>query len=215
MAEKKLKLVSQASGGRPAKISRERILEVARQLDAGELTFSRIAEKLGVRQPALYYHFESREELLHELALELAKEFNLKPGNPKKWRQWLEETALHFYDVMVANPAVLEVSNWKGLAMFGMPIMETALETLEDAGYGIEEAGRAWQVVGDMVYAGARVLNDAKKAGISPGSFDAEALVGRPLPRTRAYNAKTETDPRKHLAATLHWVVATLPTPRK
>ncbi len=215
MAEKKLKLVSQAGGGRPAKISRERILEEARQLGAGELTFSRIAERLGVRQPALYYHFESRDELLHALALDLIKEFDLKTGDPKRWKQWLEETGLRFYDFMLANPAVLEPSNWRGLAAFGMPIMEAALATLTGAGYNIVEAGRAWATVGDLIYAEARFMAEARKAGPLPARFDLDTLAGRPVPLTRSYYEQAESVPRKHFEETLKGLVASLPKPKR
>lgn len=215
MSEVKLKAVATASGGRPAKISRERILQEARQLGAGELTFARIAERLGVRQQALYYHFDSREDLLHAIALELSREFDLQPGNPKRWRSWLEETGLRFYDFLVANPVVLETSNWRGLARFGLPLLEAALETLQGAGYTLEEAGRAWDVVADLAYAEARTLAESKKAGPMPARVDLDEIAGRPMPRTRAYYAQIEKLPRKRFADTLHWLVAALPRPRK
>lgn len=215
MAERKLKLVARASGGRPAKISRERILEEARQLGAGELTFPRIAERLGVRPPALYYHFKSREALLNALALELAKEFDLKPGNPKRWRPWLKETTLRFFDFLLANPSVLEVGNWRGLARFGMPLMETVLETLKAAGYSINEAGRIWEAVSNIAYSDARVLIDLSRAGPLPlPPSNPDQLAGRPVPLTRAYSASQSTDHREHLAGTLHWIIAALPRPR-
>lgn len=215
MAGTKLKVVATASGGRPAKISRERILEEARQLGAGELSFARIAERLGVRQQALYYHFDSREALLHAIAVELAREFDLQAGNPKRWRLWLEETGLRIYDFLAANPVVLDTSNWRGLAMFGMPLLEAALETLEGAGYTTEEAGRAWDVVADLAYAEARILAESRKAGPMPARFDLDEIAGRPMPRTRAYYAQIEKLPRKRFAGTLHWLVAALPRPRK
>jgi AcrR family transcriptional regulator len=214
MAARKLLVVTRASGGRPAKISRERIVEEARRLGPGELTFARIAERLGVRHAALYYHFQSREALLHALALELAQEFSLKPGNPKRWRPWLEETTLHFYDFLLANPAVLEVANWRGLAMFGLPILETVLETLERAGYSIEEAGRAWEVTSNLAYATARVLNDAQKAGPMTAVRNPDLAAGRPVPRARELATRINRKPRAHLAETLHWIVAAMPGPR-
>lgn len=211
MAERQLKLVKRSSGGRPAKVSRERILEVARQLGAGELTFPRIAEKLGVRAPALYYHFKSREDLLHTLAAEFATEFDLKPGSPKRWRGWLEQAVMRFYDFLVANPAVLEVSNWRGLAMFGEPIMEAALETLKGAGYSLKEAGRTWELVSNLAYAQARVLNDISRAGPMLAQA-ADASQSGPL--SKLYVAGSNKNPREHLAETLHWIIAALPRPR-
>lgn len=214
MAEGKLAVVTSANGGRPAKISRERILEETRLLGPGELSFSRIAERLGVRQQALYYHFASRNELLQSLAQELAGAFDLRAGNPKRWRHWLEQTGLRFFDFLIANPVVLEMSNWRGLAVFGMPLLEAALETLEGAGFTPTEAGRVWDVVADLAYVEALTQVETGKAGPAPARVELEQLAGRPLPRTRDYYAQVEPDPRKRFAETLHWLVAALPRPR-
>lgn len=213
MAETGLQRVARASGGRPAKISREQILDAARQL-GGELTFSRIAERLGVRQPALYYHFKSRDELLHALMLELAKGFAPKAGNPKRWRAWLEQTTLEFYDFLLANPALFAVENWRGFAVLGLSLIETVLETLEGAGYSTEEAGRTWEAVSHMAYSQARLVYEVRR--VSPELLAAAAArqLPRPGPRARAWGALIDGDPRREFARTLHWIVASLPRPR-
>lgn len=215
MAERKLKLVTRASGGRPAKISRERILQQARLLGPGEFTFQHIAKRLGVQPPALYYHFNSREALLNALALELAGEFALQPGNPKRWRLWLEETTLRFYDFLVANPVVFEVGNWHGLAMFGLPIIERVLETLEGAGYSLRDAGRAWDTVSHLAYSEARLINEVRRAGPVAAASAARRRIARLAPRTAAWTASSNPEPREHFAETLHWLVAALPRPRR
>lgn len=215
MSERKLKGVDKAAGGRPAKISREQIFEEARLLGVGELSFSRLAERLGVRESALYHRFKSREGFLNALSVELAKEFSLPPESPKQWRPWLEATALRFFDFLVANPVVLEVSNWRGLAQFGMPIAETVMETLKAAGYSGIDAGRAWVVASDLAYAQARLVTDLSRAGPMPvrvGSPD--ELAGRPVPLLSAYVKHIGADPREQLIDTLRWVVAALPPPR-
>ncbi|MGH8504858.1 MAG: TetR/AcrR family transcriptional regulator [Stenotrophobium sp.] len=215
MTGHKLKQVKRASGGRPAKIYREQILEIARQLGAGEFTFNNIAERLGVRTTALYYHFDSREELLNALALELAKEFASKPGNPKRWKPWLEETALRFYDFLLANPAMLEVENWRGFAMFGMPLVESVLKTLEGAGYSLIDAGRIWELVSNRTYLQARILKDVSKAAPFLAGGNAVPQTADTPPRMRAWTATLNNDPRKQLAETLHWLLAALPQPRR
>lgn len=212
MAERKLKAVKRRTGGRPAKISRARILAEVRQMN-GELSFSRIAERLGVRQPALYYHFASRDELLDALMVELAKEFVPQPGDPQRWRPWLEQTALEFHDFLLANPAMLTVENWHGFAMVGQRLIEAVLETLAAAGYSVEQAGRTWDAISHMTYSHARLIHEVRRAG--PGL--ATRLAGRrppaPGPRTRAWQATLDRDPRRQLAETLHWIVAGLPEP--
>ena len=214
MTGSKLRAVAKASGGRPAKISRESIIEVARRLGSGEFTFNNIAQKLGVRTTALYYHFDSREELLNALALELAKEFASKPGSPKRWKPWLEETALRFYDFLVENPAMLEVENWRGFAQFGMPLVESVLETLEGAGYSIVDAGHIWETVSNRAYSQARFIKDVSKAAPLLAGGTAVAQTDDMFPRMNAWTATLNKDPRKQLAETLHWLIAAMPRPR-
>lgn len=214
MAGHKLKLVKKATGGRPAKISREQILEIARQLGAGQFTFNNIAEKLGVRTTALYYHFESRDALLNAISLQLAREFDLKPGNPKRWKPWLEQTALRFYDFLLANPAIFEVGNWRGFATFGLPIIERVLETLEGAGYSLQDAGRIWEVISHVAYSEARLLNELRRAAPTLVATTADHATGLSTPRADALAASLTLEPRERLAETLHWLVAALPRPR-
>ena len=212
MTETKLKAVAKPGRGRPAKISREQIFTEARRLGAGELNFSRIAERLGVKESALYHRFSSREDLLNELALELAKEFSLTPCKPKQWRPWLEETALRFFDFLVANPVVLEVSNWRSLAQFGVPVMEGVLKSLTDAGFSVLDAGRAWNAVSHMAYAQARLLSDMSRSGpMKMSSGDLEASVGQSIPLSKDSLARISKVPREQLAGTFHWIVSCMP----
>jgi TetR/AcrR family tetracycline transcriptional repressor len=211
MAKEGRERIIRANGGRPAKISREQILEAARQL-GDEVSFSRIAARLGVRQPALYYHFKSRDELLDALMAELAREFAPAPGRPQRWRSWLEQTALDFYDFLLANPSMFAVENWRGVAVLGLHLIEVVLETLEGAGYSVEQAGRTWEAIGHMAYSQARLVYEVRRAGA--GLVAAGRRAPRPGPRARAWGARIDKDPRKEFAKTLHWIVAVLPRPR-
>ncbi|MES2489722.1 MAG: TetR/AcrR family transcriptional regulator [Pseudomonadota bacterium] len=215
MSVARLKLVKRATGGRPAKISSEQILEVARQLGAGQFTFNNIAEKLGVKTTALYYHFDSRDALLTALSLELAKEFDIKAGNPKRWKPWLEETVLRFYDFLLANPALFEVGNWRGFASFGQPIVERVLETLEAAGYSLKESGRIWEITSHVAYSEARLLNEMRRAGPLLAVTTASQKPKLATPRADAMAAGLTLQPREQLAETLHWLIAALPRPRR
>ena len=213
MSDQNMKVVPKAAGGRPARISREQIIQEARQLGVGELSFSRLAERLGVRDSAIYHRFKSREELLNALAMELAGEFSLAPINPKRWRPWLKDTALHFFDFLVANPVVLEVSNWRGLEQFGIPIGEAAMEAMTVAGHSKIDAGRAWFVVSHMAYAQARLITDLTRAGPMLSRID-EQSSSVPAPLTHAYQTRFGSDPRGLLEDSLHWVVSAMPQPR-
>lgn len=79
-------------------LSRAGIVEAAfRQLDAvglDALSVRRLATELGVKSPALYWHFRDKRELLDEMsqALQLSQDFT-GPGADETWRHWLARRA--------------------------------------------------------------------------------------------------------------------------
>src|ERR1700756_3174848 len=98
-------------GGRPAVISREKVLDAARQLRSHELTMNAVAERLGVQRASLYYHFKSRQDLIAALGAEAAREMTIPRPDPARWRHWLEQAATGLFDMLCANPVFLELEN--------------------------------------------------------------------------------------------------------
>lgn len=205
-----------ARGGRPPLISRERILEVARQIPARELTMPAVALRLGVSAPALYRHFESRDALLGALGSLLSEEFAIRPADPHRWREWLLDTAVDFYVFLAANPVILTVSGWSHVDRMGQPLLDAAYATLEGAGFDIVEATEIWGLVAGNAYLRARLLHDAPA--------DPEALRraqtridSRHDGNARRWqdfvDARGTTDPRELLVHSVRWLVSTLPEP--
>lgn len=72
------------------------------------MTLRRLATRLGVQAPALYWHFKSKQELLDEMATEVlrqAVERSADLAALSDWREWsgafyarLRETLLHYRD---------------------------------------------------------------------------------------------------------------------
>ena len=74
-------------------IEREKILDAALTLlnEVGLDHFStrRLAERLGVQQPALYWHFKSKQEIVNGMAARLLARLRDAPLDGTDWRAWL------------------------------------------------------------------------------------------------------------------------------
>jgi TetR/AcrR family tetracycline transcriptional repressor len=74
-----------------------RVLDAAfRVLEAhgfAGLTIRRIADKLGVKNPALYWHFKNKQEIVNGMASRLLDRMVEAPPVADNWRDWLREAA--------------------------------------------------------------------------------------------------------------------------
>jgi AcrR family transcriptional regulator len=91
--------------GRPARLSREQIVEAAFSCDLRTVTMRDIAERLGVSHSALYRWVSNRDELL-SLVSEVVVERILPTAEPtaETWRQWLSDLAWRMHDQFLAVP---------------------------------------------------------------------------------------------------------------
>ncbi|MBW2368555.1 MAG: TetR/AcrR family transcriptional regulator [Deltaproteobacteria bacterium] len=204
--------------GRPARISPEQILAVAKTISSKELTMSLVADKLGVKTPALYHHFKSREDLLLALGRQIAQTFPLRAPDPGNWRAWILATATDLLDFMLANPVLQDVREWGRLQPISVPLMENLLETLEEAGFSTEQAYRIWNVVFTLAIADARILTVARDPKFAEEQEAAAAQYDESLmetaPRTVAMvNLIKGQPPEKMVRENLRWLVDNLPEP--
>lgn len=210
----------QTKGGRPAVLSQERILDIARQIPARDLSMPTLARQLGVSATALYRHFESRDVLLAALEGRLAEEFEFRPADPAHWREWLVDAAMALYRFLVDNPVILVAPSWVHFASTGSRLLEAAHATLEGAGFDESSAAEAWGVVSGHAYLSARLLHDAS-APIDPAALrvlkaalrDSDANEG---PSWQAVvKRRGSIPPTELLAQSLRWLTSVLPEPRK
>ncbi|MEV0387379.1 TetR/AcrR family transcriptional regulator C-terminal domain-containing protein [Nonomuraea sp. NPDC050643] len=68
-------------------------LELLDETGLDGLTMRRLADRLGVRNPALYWHFRNKQELLDEMTRELLAPAMGGPGEDESWREWLTRRA--------------------------------------------------------------------------------------------------------------------------
>jgi AcrR family transcriptional regulator len=204
--------------GRPAKISRERILREARQIPSTELTMPAVAKRLGVNPVALYYHFKSREALIIAVAADMATEFRPRAIGSADWREWLWRTACDLHRFIIANPILAATpGQWAHLGRLGGQLAESALEVLENAGVGKLDAGRIWSVVSCYVYLHATIFLE-----LSKGDKASQEKIGRQqlgnleqLPRIRALaEVLGKTNPKEAFDDNLRWLIQTFPEPK-
>lgn len=66
-------------------------LKLLNESGLDSLSVRRIATRLGVKSPALYWHFKNKQELLDEMAWHLQSRQDLGPPHSgEAWREWLE-----------------------------------------------------------------------------------------------------------------------------
>ena len=140
-----------ASPGRPARLSREMILEKSVELLAEHsiegFTLARVADALDTVSMALYNYFPSREALLNAVADHICKQFRMPKAKPgQSWqdtlRAWLWAVKKH----AEKNPVIFKIMGVDGRTSAGwLSITYTVGKTLHDQGLrGRELAAAVW-----------------------------------------------------------------------
>ncbi len=127
-------------------IEREKILQAAlallNEVGLDQLSTRRLAEKLGVQQPALYWHFRSKGDLLDALNALMLSRYHAdrapRPGEP--WDEFTLATARSFRQAMlsVRDGARLNAGTRPDDSQFADA--ERQLELYVDAGFTPDEA---------------------------------------------------------------------------
>lgn len=108
------------------------------------LTVRRLAERLGVQNPALYWHFKKKQEILDEMARAmLADAFSgiEPPRTNEGWAEWLADIAGRFRRALLAHrdgARVIAAADLTGSAL--LDIQELALQVLTAAGFDLRTA---------------------------------------------------------------------------
>jgi AcrR family transcriptional regulator len=206
-------------GGRPAQISREKVLQAARRLRPHELTMNAVAERLDVRKASLYYYFNSKQELLAALGADLVRDLKVPSPDPANWRRWLQRAATSLFEVFCANPVFLGFENYNQYARAVLPLQEAAMETLEEAGFERGDVLRIWRVITSYVYVAAAGVQEAARPEADRVAGEiievlTQAERVRPMPRLRALaEQRIDADPRQRFSETLAWQIKSLPDP--
>jgi len=150
------------------RLNRERIVAAALELLEEEglerLTLRRLAARLGVQSPSLYWHVNNKRELLDELAEEmLARRFPElpEPDPTADWRSWLCTIALDYRSAMLVwrdGGLVAAGVNPRRAATFARlsaHVLEQLVET-----YGLEAAEAALAMSTVFIYTTGVVIEE-------------------------------------------------------
>ncbi|MFI7128160.1 TetR/AcrR family transcriptional regulator C-terminal domain-containing protein [Nonomuraea sp. NPDC050153] len=78
-------------------------LELLDEVGLDGLSVRRLAARLGVQNPALYWHFRNKQELLNEMARELLDPEMGGPGAGESWREWLARRAHRYRRTLLSH----------------------------------------------------------------------------------------------------------------
>ncbi|MFD6166863.1 TetR/AcrR family transcriptional regulator C-terminal domain-containing protein [Oerskovia sp. NPDC060287] len=137
------------------RLDRERVVRAALALldEVGldGLTLRRLAQDLGVKAPALYWHFAGKRDLLDEMAATMLRDLvagaawdeAVAAGSP--WQDCVRESATNLREMLL--------SHRDGARVFGGTFVtdeslrgavEVPMGILTTAGFGPDDAARAW-----------------------------------------------------------------------
>lgn len=117
-------------------------LELLNEVGIDALSTRRLAERLGVQSPTLYWHFKNKSELLRDMseAILLERHRESLPKRGQSWRSWLTANANSFRRALLAyrDGARLHAGTRPRDAHFDA--IETKLRFLCDAGFSADQA---------------------------------------------------------------------------
>lgn len=131
------------------KLQRDIVLQAAldllNEVGMDGLTTRKLAERLGVQQPALYWHFKNKRALLDAMAeMMLADRHAHSPSRPEEgWRAFLGENARSFRQALLAyrDGARIHAGTRPSEGQSGTA--EAQIRFLNDAGFSVTDAAYA------------------------------------------------------------------------
>jgi TetR/AcrR family transcriptional regulator, tetracycline repressor protein len=179
-------------------VSRDAVVRVALELltEGGleAVSFRRIATRLGVSAPTLYWHVESKRQLMDLMAEAIARRDERSyagPAEGQPWWEWLRADALRMFEMLIAvrdAPRVVAGNRPSPESFAGI---ERVLGVLVDAGMTPGEAQQALFAIGAYVLGSATEWQaEAEREAAQPlpdpddaelNTRRAEVLAGQPI----------------------------------
>lgn len=127
-------------------------LEVLDEVGVEGLTLRRIADRLQVKAPALYWHVASKRDLLDEMATELMRRALPEAPVADEWRVELLDGARRLRSALRAHTDGARVfSGSKFTDITVVRASERPLRLLVDAGFPLRDAALAMSTLRDLV----------------------------------------------------------------
>ena len=168
-------MVSEAPAAR-APVTRETIVDAALGLlaDGGldGVSFRRIAARLGVSGPTLYWHVENKRQLMDLMAEELVRRAGRGPAEPahgQPWWEWLRAHAEHMFQALIATRDAPRVLAGNRPSRETFPDIERTLGVLVNAGLTPGQAQMTLFAIGAYVIGSATEWQaEAERTGAQP-----------------------------------------------
>lgn len=127
-------------------LDKQRIVaEAITLLDEGGLdavTLRKLAQRLGVQAPTLYWHIRNKAELINELAEAILEDLTTlsPPADDEPWRAWLTLVAQRMRKAMLDHPDGARVVSAAHLSPTLAAVSELAMSTLVRRGLHLRQA---------------------------------------------------------------------------
>jgi TetR/AcrR family tetracycline transcriptional repressor len=116
--------------------------EAVALLDAEGLdgvTLRKLAARLGVQAPTLYWHLPNKAALVTAIAEAIVPE-PTPPAPDQPWQEWLTDVAVRLRAALLAHPDGARVVSAAQLSVKMAALSELAMSTLVDRGISLREA---------------------------------------------------------------------------
>jgi TetR/AcrR family tetracycline transcriptional repressor len=143
--------------GRPG-LTRDAVVEAALELLAegglDSVSYRRIAARLNVSAPTLYWHVAHKRRLMDLMAEELTRRSNPAPETPEPgqpWWEWLRTHAQQMFEALIATRDAPRVLAGNRPTAESFPLIERTLGVLVEGGLTPGEAQQALFAIGAYV----------------------------------------------------------------
>jgi TetR/AcrR family tetracycline transcriptional repressor len=168
----------------PVALDRRRIVaEAVALLDADGLegvTLRKLAARLGVQQPTLYWYLPNKAALVTEIAdaiLEQQFPELEAPGPAEQWQEWLVGLAERLRRALLAHPDGARLISTSQLSLRMAAISELAISTLVARGVPLRQARLIVLTVEHFTVGHVLAEQTGRPAAESAPAFDVEAFA--------------------------------------
>ncbi|MFI5239772.1 MAG: TetR/AcrR family transcriptional regulator C-terminal domain-containing protein [Gemmatimonadales bacterium] len=144
-------------------------LDLLNEVGLDAFTTRRLAERLGVKQPAIYWHFRNKRDLLDEMAIQMQTE-GRRPGpmTPDRWMEALAENARNFRDSLLRyrDGARIHAGTRPDASLYAT--LDSRVSAMREAGFSAADALRSMMVVSHYVVGSVIEEQSAAEAARTP-----------------------------------------------
>jgi TetR/AcrR family tetracycline transcriptional repressor len=119
-------------------LSRSKIVDAALEMideeGSDQLTIRKLARRLGVQGPSIYYYFSDRDELFAAIGLTLLQDVKIPRRRSQKWTDWLVQDSIAYFRAVEAHPNVASILFERRTRPGAAERFNAALEQMAESG---------------------------------------------------------------------------------